>query len=307
MRVAYHLQTHKDPDQILRIVDRIRRGSDAETIMLVSHQAGGVPLTETQLRAGGEAVLLPSPGGYGDFSHVDRYLESVRWLLDHDDPFDWFVNISGQDYPVRPTRLMEAELAGGEADAWIGFFDVFGADSHWPRSRGVTRYQFRHRRIGPRSHAWQRRLRPVGAVNLVQPLVRVNPSFGSVGVRRRSIFTDEFRCYGGSFWGAISRDAAAYLSDYDRSHPELADYFRTTLAPDEVYHHTVLGNAGRFTIRPEARRYFDFSLGDGNHPKVLEIEDLPAILASDAWFARKVDPAVSADLLDALDRENGWD
>lgn len=306
MRVAYHIQSHKDPDQILRLVDRIRRSSDGPSIMLVSHQVGGETLTQAQLEAGGEAVLLPSAGGYGDFSHVDRYLESVRWLLAHEDPFDWFVNISGQDYPLRPARMMEAELGACDADAWIGFFDVFGPDSKWPHDRGVTRYQFRHRRVGPRSHAWQRRLRPVGAVNLVQPWVRVSPSFGAVGVRRPSIFTDEFRCYGGSFWGAVSREAAAYLSDYDQAHPELADYFRTTLAPDEVYHHTVLGNAGRFTIRPEARRYFDFSLGDGNHPKVLGTEDLPRIRASQAWFGRKFDPVVSAEALDALDTDNGW-
>ncbi|GGL35099.1 N-acetylglucosaminyltransferase [Phycicoccus endophyticus] len=307
MRIAYHLQTHKDPRQILRLVDRIRRGSDGETIVLVSHQTGGEPLAQRDLEAGGEAVLLPSSGGYGDFSHVDRYLESVDWLLDRDDPFDWFVNISGQDYPLRPARVWEAELAAGQADAWIGFFDVFGPESKWPRARGVTRYDFRHWRTTRMTQRWQRRLRPLGAVNLVQPVVRVSPSFGAVGVRRRSMFTEDFRCYGGSFWGAVSREAAAYVADYTHSSPQLAAYLRGSLAPDEVYVQTVLGNAGRFTIRPEARRYFDFSLGMGNHPKVLTTQDLPRMTASTAWFARKFDPAVDSAVLDALDRANGWD
>lgn len=305
MRIAYHIQSHKNPAQVLRMVEAIRGGSDGESIMLVSHQTGGEPLTQAMLEQGGEAVLLPSAGGYGDFTHLDRYLESVRWLIEHDDPFDWFVNLSGQDYPLVPMREMEHDLATGDFDASIGFFDVFGPESKWPHSRGHTRYNFRHRRVVTLTHTWERRLRPLGALNLIQPLVRVSPSFGTVGVRRRTMFKDGFHCYGGSFFGAINRACALYVDEFSRTRPEVAEYFRSTLAPDEVYVHTVLGNAGRFTIRPQARRYFDFSLGDGNHPKVLGVADLPRLRASDAWFARKLDPQVDAAVFDELDTLNG--
>ncbi|MEP6800029.1 MAG: beta-1,6-N-acetylglucosaminyltransferase [Lapillicoccus sp.] len=307
-RTAIHIQSHKSPGQVLRLIDRIRRSSDGETIVLVSHQVGGEPLTLADITAGGEGVLLPSSGGYGDFTHVDRYLESVAWLVDHDDPFDWFVNISGQDYPVRPLRVMEQELAQGGDDAWLGFFDAFGPASKWPLARAHTRYEFRHRRIRNLSDRSQRALRPASAaLNLAQPWVRVSPAFGAVGVRRRSLFTDEFRCYAGSFWGATSREAAAYVLEHSRSRPDVVDYFRTTLAPDEVYVQTVLGNAPGFSIRPEARRYFDFSTSRGtNHPKTLGIADLPAMTASPAWFARKFDAAVDGLVLDELDRANGW-
>lgn len=309
MRTAIHIQSHKDPQQVLRLLDRIRRSSDGETIVLVSHQVGGEPLTQADVSQGGEGVLLPSSGGYGDFSHVDRYLESVAWLFEYDDPFDWFVNISGQDYPVQPMRVMEDELEHGGHDAWLGFFDAFGPDSKWPVARAHTRYEFRHRRLRPLSDRWQRRLRPASAaVNLVQPWVRLSPAFGAVGVRRRSLFTDGFRCYAGSFWGAVSRSAAAYVLEHSRSRPEVVDYFRTTLAPDEVYVQTVLGNASGFTIRPEARRYFDFSTSRGtNHPKTLGVGDLAAITGSKAWFARKFDPAVDTHVLDDIDRIHGWD
>lgn len=305
MRVAYHIQSHKDPAHLLRMIERIRR-SGGESIILASHQVGGEALTQDDLERGGEGVLLPSAGGYGDFSHLDRYLESVRWLIERDDPFDWFVNLSGQDYPLCPMARMEEELAASDADAWLGFFDVFGPDSKWPHSRGRTRYEFRHWRTSRMTPRWQRRLRPLAAINLVQPLVRFSPSFGAVGVRRRSLFSETFRCYGGSFFGAISRECAYYLDDQDRARPQVAEYFRSTLAPDEVFVQTMLGNAGRFIIRPQARRYFDFSLNDGNHPKVLGTDDLAAMLSSSAWFARKFDSTVDAAVLDELDRINGW-
>lgn len=306
MRVAYHIQSHKDPEQIVRLVDRIQR-SGGESIVLVSHQRGGEPLDQARLTRRGEACVLPCAGGYGDFSHVDRYMESARWLLDRDDPFDWFVNLSGQDYPLAPVSKMEQELATSGHDAWLGFFDIFGPESKWPHPLGHTRYDFRHWRTNRLSHTWQRRLRALGAVNLVQPWVRFSPSFGAIGVRRRSMFSDQFHCYGGSFFGAVSRSCIEYLVEFDATHPEVADYFRPTLAPDEVFVHTVLGNAGRFDIQPRARRYFDFSLNQGNHPKTLGMADLPRMLASQAWFARKFDAHSDSEVLDELDRHNGWD
>lgn len=306
MRTAIHIQSHKNPAQVLRLIDRIRRSSDGETIVLVSHQAGPAPLSQADISTGGEGVLLPSRGGYGDFSHVERYLESVSWLFAHDDPFDWFVNISGQDYPVRPVAEMQHELRDGGGDAWLEIYNAFGPDSSWPVARARTRYEFRHWRVARLSDRWQRRLRPVAALNAVQPWVRLSPAYGAVGVRRRSLFTEELRCYGGSFWAALSRDAAAYVLEHSRTRPEVVTYFRSTLAPEESYLQTVLGNSG-LSIRPEVRRYFDFSRTRGtNHPKILQSGDLAAVAASAAWFARKFDQSLDATVLDDIDLARGW-
>jgi hypothetical protein len=47
-------------------------------------------------------------------------------------------------------------------------------------------------------------------------------------------------------------------------------------------------------------RYVDWSLG-GHHPKTLEVEDIPRILASGAHFARKFNLENGAEVFDAID------
>jgi len=46
------------------------------------------------------------------------------------------------------------------------------------------------------------------------------------------------------------------------------------------------------------RRYYRF--GGRSHPAVLRLEDLPAVDASGAFFARKFDPAVDASVIREL-------
>jgi len=53
------------------------------------------------------------------------------------------------------------------------------------------------------------------------------------------------------------------------------------------------------------RRFYRFVKdGGAAHPETLTIEDLDAIQASGAFFARKVDLGASAELLDRLDSQH---
>ena len=76
---------------------------------------------------------------------------------------------------------------------------------------------------------------------------------------------------------------------------------RRVLAPEEVLFQTVLLSAGRFTLANDSKRYFDFRASKGNHPKVLEVADLPRMESRGAHFARKLDERVDPQLLDLLD------
>lgn len=305
MRVCYHIQSHRDPTQVVRLVRRLQRGSP-DSVILVSHQVGGEELSQRELRRDGEAHVLPTPGGYGDFSHVDRYLESVAWLVDHHDPFEWFVNITGQDYPLVPGAVIESQLAASTYDAWMQCFPVFSPKCPWPPRQSHTRYDFAHRRICRVDDTRVRALRPLAALNRAQPLVRFSPSFMTVGVRQRRTRGADVELYGGSFFANLSRTAALHVHEFAARDGALVRRLRRALAPDEVFLQTVLVNSGAFTIHEDCKRYFDFSQHRGNHPKLLGLDDLEPAVASNAWFARKVDAGDDPELLDRLDDHNGW-
>ena len=299
MRVCYHIQSHTLPAQLVRLIRTIRTSSP-DCLVVVSHSMTG-PELELGERADDPAVIvLRVPNGYGDFSHVDRWLEVVDLLVERGADFDWLCNLSGQDYPLVPLAQAERELRDSGADGFLQLYPVFTQGGKWPRSKGLTRYAFRYARL-PLPPGVRRLLRPLGAVNRVQPLIRVNAAYGAVGVRRRvPIPLPEF--WGGSFFCSLSRECVLHVRDWVRRNPALVRYFRGVLAPEEVFFQTVLRGAGRFTLIADSKRYFDFRESKGNHPKVLRVADLPRMESRGAHFARKLDERVDPDLIDLLDQ-----
>jgi Core-2/I-Branching enzyme len=298
MRVCYHVQSHTAPRQVARLVHRIRSDSPS-SLILVSHQAGGVGFGD-ELHGLSGVHVLPTTGGYGDFSHVERYLESVRWLRNHGEEVDWVVNLSGQDYPLVDLADAESQLAASTADAFMETFPVFSELSHWSRRNASIRYEFRHRRIGRVTARRQRWTRPLAAVNAVQPWLRFSPTFLSLGVRAGPPVAPALTLYGGSFFCNLSRRAVDTVVDFHDRYPEVVRWFRGMLAPEEVFFQTVLGNARDIGIVNDCKRYFDFTQSHANHPKTLTLADLPAMRRSGAWFARKIDPGCD-DLVGRLD------
>src|SRR4051812_25568898 len=119
--VAYLIQSHRDPDQVLRLVRTLRAGSPASVIH-VSHDERGERLDDAALTALGGVTVRYETGGYGDFSHVRRYLDAVAWLRDSGQVVGWVVNLTGQDYPLRPLHEIEADLERATADGFLEYF-----------------------------------------------------------------------------------------------------------------------------------------------------------------------------------------
>jgi hypothetical protein len=312
--VAYYLQTHSRPAQVERLVEVITEGSPG-AVVLVGHDVAGQPLDVPRLEAMGDVHVLPQKGGYGDFSHVDRYLEAAGWLDAHGVDYDWLENLSGQCYPLRPIAEIEDTLGSLNSDGYLLYSPVFpervpaGADKGAAGYRLVRpfdatmRYDYRHWQVGRPSDAKDRLTRPLMALNLVQPWARVSSAYLAVGVRRRrTVFGPDFNCYGGSFFCTLRAACVRYVRDYAKANPDMVAYFRTVLAPEEVFLQSVLVNSGLFSFTADAKRYIDWAGGSYTHPKTLGAEDAPAVLASDAHWARKLDLEEDARLFDIIDQ-----
>ena len=312
--VAYYVQTHHRPAQVERLVGVITEGSPG-AVVLVGHDAAGEPLNVPRLQAMGNVHVLTQKGGYGDFSHVDRYLEAAGWLDANGVDYEWLENLSGQCYPLRPIAQIEHELGSLNSDGYLLYSPVFpdrvpaGADqgaAAWHRLvrpfDATMRYDYRHWRAGTPSDAKDGLLRPLMALNLVQPWVRVSSAYLAVGVRRRrTMFGPDFNCYGGSFFCTLRAACVRYLRDYAKANPDVVAFFRSLLAPEEVFMHSVLVNSGLFSFTVDAKRYIDWAGGRYTHPKTLGAEDAAAALASGAHWARKLDLETGARLFDIID------
>ena len=123
-QVVYYVQTHSRPAQVTRLVQLITEGSPG-ALVIIGHDAAARPFDWPALEALGNVHVLLQKGGYGDFSHVDRYFEAVDWLDANGVSYEWLENLTGQCYPVRPIAEIEAALAAADGDGYLLYAPVF--------------------------------------------------------------------------------------------------------------------------------------------------------------------------------------
>ncbi len=301
--VCYFIQSHRDPEQVYRLVRTLHRGSPT-AVVVVQHNPAGCELDLAPIRdlPRVHAFHATPPQLRSDFScQMQPYFDAVDWLEQEGITYDWMINLSAQDYPVVPIGQMETFLEHAEADGFLRFWDVFSDASPWSARKARARYFHRYQLLAPGSERFLRALRGLTKILPIHFYLDYGPWFG---VRRwRTPFQEGFRCFGGWAWFSLRRAALHYVRDFLRSHPDVLAHYRGTKVPEESLVQTVLANSGKFRLVDDDFRYIDYSAAHKGSPRVLTEKDLPLFASGRYHFARKFDLGVDAKVLDRIDRE----
>jgi hypothetical protein len=296
--VVYLIISHRLPRQVYRLAGVLRRGSSNAHIV-IHHDREAPPLDKAALRHLDVQLVEPARAvSWGRISHVEAVLWSLSWLAHTQ--FDWVVLISGQDYPVRPIAEIERRMALAGVDAFIE-----AVPCHPPQGRLIDefalRYYYRWYRI-PRCLAGKA-VRVASAGNSFVRIRSIPRDGAWLGVRAvQTSFGDGFGCYRGADWFNLSRRAVETVLEQCRSHAELLHYYRHTLIPSESLVQSILANDHGLRLSGDVRRYTQWDQPHGTSPAVLGLDDLDAILGTQADFARKFDEEVDGRVLDEIDR-----
>lgn len=309
--VAYIVLAHDRWEQTTRLAEAVLRSSPNARVLIALDgrtATGGTLSHDSRV----ETLLHERASDWGSWELVEATLDALRHVRDRYDP-DLVVLVSGSDYPLRPLGEWEEEaLAGG---VWHGQAHPLEYTPHWGRTLGVgddrlTRYAYRWVRApwsrwadgAPR---WWWRVQGAAALRL-EPLfgVRVVARGRGLhyGIRRLpDPFDSAHPCFFGSQWFAASRGALATLLDEDFApRGRLRRIYRRTVIPDESAFVTALAwRAPMSGLPPITHVRWDAA---ADQPVIWTIDDLPELVESGSPFCRKVDPVLSASLLDELDR-----
>lgn len=284
--MCFVLLTHRQHLAVQRLVARLLAMFDEPTIVC-HHDFGKVPLDTLSFPA--VAFVRPHHDTtWGRMSVVRAILAALRIGLNSPREPEWFVLLSGADYPIRKAEQIERELTEGGYDAYV--------QHEWIQPRRFERawqqecYERYYGRTVKLARV-ERRRRLRWRVHHIHS--RRIPGFGSP-------FSDEFRCYAGETWFTANRCAVRYVLEFHVHNPPLARWYERKSNVDESYVQTILGNAPGLRLCGDPKRYTDWS-EDEPHPKTLTLEDLPTMVQSGAHFARKFEPGMSSALLDQLD------
>lgn len=307
MTVAFVVQTFKDLDQVERLARTIASGT-TDRMIVVSHR--GTDLDRKRLEDSGVTDrVLPSPGGRGRFGVIDGLISAFRWLEKQPRSYDWSVVLSGQDYPIRPLADFEMELEKAADDGYFHHFEAMNEAAaaappmFWPQREVEDRYQFEYAVLKEQSTALERTLLKVPRLMSEHTQnYRLHTGFGlMLGKRlKQTPFSRDFKLYGGSYWLTINRKAVRAVLNFFDERPDIVNYFRGVIVPEEAFLQTVLANDPALRLSTHEHRYVEFDQRYG-HPREFVMADLPRVMASGCFFARKFDMRRNPEVLDAID------
>ncbi|AMN39400.1 Core-2/I-Branching enzyme [Rhodoplanes sp. Z2-YC6860] len=287
--------THDQTAQAVRLVNTLNRMFDHPPIgwhhdFYQSDLPSDFVLTEN--------ISLVSPHvktKWGTCSLVEATIRALATLRRAKESPDWFIVLSGSDYPLKPAEAIQRDFGASEYDAHITHQKISYKpyDNEWHALCYESRYCIK--KFGfPKLEARIGISLPV--LKLTSPVL----TYPFIPFRK------DFHCFAGAQWFCVNQKAVDYLIHYYQTKPALLAHFKDlerfgVVIPDESYFQSVLCNAPNLKCSNDNWRYVEWPAHSA-HPVTLTTSDLPKMALTRAHFARKFDMTIDSGVLDELDK-----
>ena len=302
MKLGMVVLAHERPAQVARLLSALRHPG-VSAYLHVDRRAALEPFARALADAGlAEVTALPRHAtGWASPQLVDAALEGLARAAA--DGCGYFLLISGADFPLRPAPEIVAFAEAAGSRSYLEHFPL--PDPRW-RFGGRDRTDFYTYTLRGRRETCIPRGEDASFLSARGRLLNAALRLRTVGKPPRR-FPAYARPFGGSQWWNLSRAAADRVLRFLDEHPDYRRYHEHTLAPDEIFFQSILGGTGfaeRHEVVDDSLRFMHWPAGDP-HPRQLTADDLPALRASDALFARKLSGAPGDPVLAELAERAG--
>lgn len=291
--LGFVLLTHEKPAQILRLIDRLNFMFDHPPIAC-HHDFSKCNLPQDSIPQNVSFVKPHLKTAWGDWSLTEGSLKAIKLLYNRPDSPEWFILLSGTDYPVKPADRIINDLKNSPFDAHISFLKLVKSELKDKMAKAAfLRYQTLY-------------FTYPSFVHLLQSIRRLTWWRGDIYLKK-SIYTrwfipfsKDFPCFYGSQWFSANRKSIQYILKFDKSHPRIRAFYKKVRVSDSSYFHTILANSSHLKINTENWRYVEW-VSYSSHPKQLTTDDFSKLVESEAHFARKFNMDENPKILDQLD------
>lgn len=273
--IAYLILVHRYPDQFKRMFKAIYHPAN-HYLIHVDKRSGVELQAEIQDFLSGfpNASLLKSEKAiWGGYSLVDAELRGIKELLKMGLKWEFFINLSAQDFPLKSQTYIHNFLS-----------HHIGKDFLKVANQGRVRPDTLHR--------IENYVTESGDEIISEPIVK-RP------------FLRDVTPYIGNQWMILSRKFCEFIShspEVDR----FKEFYRHTLIADEGFFQTVIMNTSyKATIVNDDKRTIDWiPMGAIKlRPRDFTAKDADFLMASQDLFARKFDETVDGDILGMLEAD----
>jgi hypothetical protein len=274
VKIGFAIVTYNEPEQLLRLVKTLN-AMFGDPPIACHHDFGQCPLERSVFPRNVQFVIPHHATKWGHLSVCLAALKAFRLLKDHHEP-DWFILLSGSDYPVRPAVEIIAELCGSHFDAYMDYREILlgqpppdqTSDIGFDRPEWIP---LAHNRYCSSLLWWPKPSKSLligGILPFRRSYISIkNPRIESV-VQLLHLGRSP-RIFGGDFWFQANRKAMHALLN-PKPLRKLVRYFRGREIPEESLFHTALCGNSALNINKHHRRFANWA-GNGRHPQWLEI------------------------------------
>ncbi len=251
MKIAYLILAHRNPKHIKKMIEALSC-QDCSCFLHIDSKSRIDDFRQIE----GDNIFFSDkrvPVYWAEYSMVEAILILIQQALSRPENYDYYVLLSGSDYPLRSKEYIHNFFDSMNGTQFISMAKIPNTAAGVPLSKINT--------LGIPSS---------------KPLYR----FVMRVLRRFNLANRDYRKHlgtlqpwGGSTWWALTRDACQYIIEFTKDNHSICKYFEGTLTSDETFFHTILGNSifGRQVHR--SLMYDDWSAGS-LHPAMISSKHL---------------------------------
>ena len=218
------------------------------------------------------AHLLPSENAlWGGYSLVSAELRGIAALLELDAQWDFFINLSAQDFPLHSQADIQSYLRQHSGQDFLKVAD-------------------------------QRQCRP-DTLHRIEEWVTEHEHSITDGAGNRRPYLENVIPYIGNQWMILSRRFCEFVT-HSPEVERFKSFYQHTLIPDEGFFQTVIMNTSYHSdlINDDKRAIDWIPMGDIKlRPRDYTARDAEQLLHSEHLFARKFDETIDSGILDILE------
>jgi hypothetical protein len=275
---------HRSPQQLAALLSALAH-PQVTTYLHVDRRADGQIFRAALEHAGvGDVVWLKRRRtSWGSIKIVDAELEGISRASA--DGCSYILVISGEDFPLRPIGEIVEFTEANQDRSYVQAVPV--GETVWALGER-SRTDFYSYKLRDRIYTCIPRGEDTSHMNRKgQVLNWALRAYSSFKPERR--FPEYLAPYGGGQWLNLSAQAAEYVLEFLQTRADYRPYHQHTACADEILIQSILFGSGFAADHGIVNDDLRFQIwGDGDHPRKLKHEDLPAMLASADLFARKV-------------------
>lgn len=270
--IGYFLLVHRFPEQFKRLFKAIYLPGN-QYVVHVDKSSG--PALETEISAflapyQGVSLIEPQDALWGGYSLVDAELRGMERLLEMDGLWTHYINLSGQDFPLKSQKYIRQFFTANPGKQFIRTLDQ-------AKERPDT--------LNRVSHMFVEKDGKITPTGVARPYMMGKTPF--IGTQ----------------WKAVTRSFCEYVC-HDPRVEQFKTFYRNSFIADEAFFQTVMMNSGGHGIVVnDDLRMIDW-VPDGDiklRPRNFGVTDFERLRHSSNLFARKFDAEMETQILTMLE------